>query len=199
MTTSRRTLLCQCRNLWPLKTWLWPAPSLLAWYGSEFSWFPLMKSQFGRHRFQGVPKVLEHSLTVVQNIPKKFQMCFQQLLKRWTHCINRKRTILKGITTIKKSVYFAIDSVGELLDMPSYAFTLQCPLCLVRCYQSYSGSAMLRKFLQYKNSWNSFRRYSNWSRARNQVLRREANAPEKEGKQGFMYRTQSLLSYCADS
>jgi len=38
---------------------------------SEFSWFPLMKLQFGRHRFQGVHEVLEHSLTVLQKIPKK--------------------------------------------------------------------------------------------------------------------------------
>jgi hypothetical protein len=119
------------------------------------------------------------------------------VLKRWTHCINRKGTILKGITTINKVKCIFRYRLSRGTSW--YAFTLQCPLCFVRCYQSYNGSAMPRKFPQYKNSWNSFQRYSIWSCERTQVLRREANAPEKEGKQGVQYRTQSLLSYCTDS
>ena len=99
--TSQRTLLYPCRNLWPLKTWLW-SPTLLTrmiWQ-SVNSAGSVNENAITKASFPVSPRS-SGTLTVLQNIPKsEFQKCYQQWLKRWTYCINRKGAILKGLTTI---------------------------------------------------------------------------------------------------
>jgi hypothetical protein len=64
------TVLCQCRNFWPLKTW--PSSSNLLVWSANF-WFILIlctKLQLWGHSFQAVSEILEQSLTDLHTIPK---------------------------------------------------------------------------------------------------------------------------------
>lgn len=123
-TMGRLTLLCQRKNFRPSNHGSGPQPFLVPWFGPFYA---IQKSQL--------------------------QRCLHQRCKAWTRYLNSEGDYVEWATRTKARVYFAIASVRELLDTPSYILFwfnsyVMNTLCPSSGHHSHCDKTMAKRRLQ---------------------------------------------------